>query len=1683
MAQRQVYTDTNYSSLPFLDNDTLLIDYLATLTITTDTSAIAAISFGGNGGGKVSINNTSTSTPIFIKISGPIALSRDAVFESNGNLIEIGTGNGSTVTYNLPTGNGGSKYNDLGACWVDKGATFRDGTSYKTTYAQVSSLSNKLSAYTFGDVFSQDTTANTITFLKPVPNGCKVYVPNIQIFGTHAVNSAFSSSGRTNLNFTSFSKIVNFSHNGAVDLKLHYCGLAYGQPSYYSNSRRMAGGATILNTAFNWAYYFDLYGSSIGSVLKNVYYISNTHASGFGPTSQGPGLYIEKFTTIFDRDDCGDPTGGIGNGNLFPISCPNGKIYDVYIGSVSNPTFINSIGCTYDNMVVVPTGNIVSSYSRSITNVTNNGSGLIRITVSANINVNPNQSVKITGVGGVTAANGTWRVNYVSATQFDLVGSSFSGTYTTGGIANTYQSNGRTLFYVADNASKNVFTNISIIPAYDVPVDPTIGTLHRGNFVLFSNTGNSYNKFTDCTISLQTSYGAASLIQERGTYNTYNKITITDSANSSAYVQRNFSLEQESYGIVIANWTNLSASQVTNQGGNYTYFGSKIERVLLDEDTPATDFGYSFSFTGIDSPSILAFTNINKTTGRVFALNSLSASVLSMVPSPLNTGPYTVKESKLYIRDTGDSVAFETSVYGGITGIDSFCARDESMSTILAKDATSTIDCPYQYALSMRRPDGVYTTPKLVYGSRLTGGASQVANYNVGDTVAQTIATGLTAFGTVDLINSTELRICDITTLSSTPNPNYLWGHFLDNVTTSGLSGTAQGIRNITTGYVPPSNVFTNQYEYIPSKTINALNSALTGLPAETRIKNQVQFKVHVIRDIKDGANSTYNQRFFGAAIDVKLDPNYIVPVSDPTYLNLTLNGGYISIYDDIGELKYYTNQDQLITLPLDSVGTWTYKYAKYGYKMGLGQFNINQKTNEIAPIVSPDFYLTESSVSLVSAYNTFSTTQNIYDYLSFYRTTSAGLGYGDLNQYSSTLDIGSKQLILSDTASPVFSYDGSKFIIKSSSIQGRDITTTGGIILSGSNTFSNITLNANVSSNAVNNLNTINVNGILTYNTNTSYNITYTNTNVLTAKNDGSGIINIKRINSTITDATDAQIQSFQSTFISLTLQSGYIAIYDNNGVQQYYTNSDQTIELPYAATGTWTYKIARYGYKLITGTFTVNSAIGGTVTVAPIYVQDIYVSDTVGNVMSYTTFYKTQQIYDYLSYYRTTSAGLSAGDLNSYISTLNIGSNNIILFDSASPAFSYDGSTFTLNSLNLSGADITTTGTISLSGNSAISNITLTTDVLDQTPADLTNVTINGTLAYNTNTSASITYTNTTVSTVVNNGSGPAGMILIQRVNSSINNATDPEIDDYAPTIINITPDGGSVAIYDDSNVRQYFITTTSTVVLPFDASGAWSYRVAKYGFHLIEQPFTVTPSTGATINIVPNYIPDNFIDALEANVANYTDINNASEIHDYLMYFQTLSTGIDYGDLEFETFGTITFANSLALSADASSMVSLSGTTVVLKSTYLTDDIVLVSTNGNITQHSGNTISDGIKLRANNLDSEIYFNTVDSITFFPTASARDNNTDGNITLTSATIYRFKYGSTVSGITFTNYAYARVTVGGATLLVATPIALGTNTIDFGVTGNLQTLNNNLRIVNDGVKKSSILVPHTTNI
>jgi hypothetical protein len=74
------------------------------------------------------------------------------------------------------------------------------------------------------------------------------------------------------------------------------------------------------------------------------------------------------------------------------------------------------------------------AYVKAITGAANNGSGLIRITATAH-GFTANQRVTIAGVGGTVEANGSWALSGIAANTFDLVGSTFTNAYTSGGTA------------------------------------------------------------------------------------------------------------------------------------------------------------------------------------------------------------------------------------------------------------------------------------------------------------------------------------------------------------------------------------------------------------------------------------------------------------------------------------------------------------------------------------------------------------------------------------------------------------------------------------------------------------------------------------------------------------------------------------------------------------------------------------------------------------------------------------------------------------------------------------------------------------------------------------------------------------------------------------------------------------------------------------------------------------------------------------------------------------------------------------------------------------------------------------------------------------------------------------------------------------------------------------------------
>lgn len=69
----------------------------------------------------------------------------------------------------------------------------------------------------------------------------------------------------------------------------------------------------------------------------------------------------------------------------------------------------------------------------AVTNATNNGSGLVRLTVSSTTGLANGNVVTVTGVNGVPGANTTALISGLTGTTLDLVGTTFSGAYVSGG--------------------------------------------------------------------------------------------------------------------------------------------------------------------------------------------------------------------------------------------------------------------------------------------------------------------------------------------------------------------------------------------------------------------------------------------------------------------------------------------------------------------------------------------------------------------------------------------------------------------------------------------------------------------------------------------------------------------------------------------------------------------------------------------------------------------------------------------------------------------------------------------------------------------------------------------------------------------------------------------------------------------------------------------------------------------------------------------------------------------------------------------------------------------------------------------------------------------------------------------------------------------------------------------------
>ena len=374
-------------------------------------------------------------------------------------------------------------------------------------------------------------------------------------------------------------------------------------------------------------------------------------------------------------------------------------------------------------------------------------------------------------------------------------------------------------------------------------------------------------------------------------------------------------------------------------------------------------------------------------------------------------------------------------------------------------------------------------------------------------------------------------------------------------------------------------------------------------------------------------------------------------------------------------------------------------------------------------------------------------------------------------------------------------------------------------------------------------------------------------------------------------------------------------------------------------------------------------------------------------------------------------------------------------------------------------------TSGGVTITGN-ALSNITVNSAVTQSTPTNLTNVTITGTLTYNTATATPITYTNSTLATVSNAG---AGIVTVKKANSTLTAGTN--VVSFIPTTLTFTLNGGRIRVLDNLGVEQYNTTTDGTFELPANATGTWTYRIAKYGSQVIDGDFTID---GTTKTIVPSYIPDTFVIDTLANVTAYTDLNGTQKIYDYQSYNLTTALGIAISTKLSKGFGTLSVTGALVFDANSSSLFDYTANILTVKTSAIAEATTIFAT-GNFTQNTS-TISNDVKIRALNFDSEIIYNA-DSLTFYPTLTDRDAGTNAGVTTTGG-VYRYKFGAVYSGVTMVSPLNIRYNLGSNVSLSSLVIVTGNFVFSLNNIELILLANSNLQKVNRNLLKESLLTP-----
>ena len=331
-----------------------------------------------------------------------------------------------------------------------------------------------------------------------------------------------------------------------------------------------------------------------------------------------------------------------------------------------------------------------------------------------------------------------------------------------------------------------------------------------------------------------------------------------------------------------------------------------------------------------------------------------------------------------------------------------------------------------------------------------------------------------------------------------------------------------------------------------------------------------------------------------------------------------------------------------------------------------------------------------------------------------------------------------------------------------------------GNVTLSGSLS-SGVAITGNVAQATPTNLTGVAITGNLTYNTNTPITVTLTDCTIGTISNSGSATITVSTNNTTI-GTVGARVTTRPVTALTLNgLTAGsQIYIANGSGAQVAYVASSGTSYTlnTTGETGTWSWKVARYGYTAQTG---AHSPAAASTTVTVTLVADLFITQaTKATVAAYEVLDTLDRLYDYAAYYETTNAGIAYARIITKAGTAASAGSYPVEINYTGDLWLFDGSSLSIwtgyqlaPGTTITGA-LFTTGAVTLPQNMINANIIA--NVIVPEPSDMENVDITGNLTYDTSAPFAfyVTLTDCSVSGTVSN-SGTAD-IIITKVNTSL-------------------------------------------------------------------------------------------------------------------------------------------------------------------------------------------------------------------------------------------------------------------------------------------------------------------------